>query len=115
GVVRVGRLPRETRAGMVLGTLGYMAPEQARGTASIDARADVFSLGCVLFECLAGAPLFVGDDALALLAKIVIEDVPRIGERRADVPPALDDLLARMLQKDAALRPRDGAAVAAEL
>jgi tetratricopeptide (TPR) repeat protein len=115
GVVRVGRLPRETRAGMVLGTLGYMAPEQARGTASIDARADVFSLGCVLFECLAGAPLFVGDDALALLAKVVIEEVPRAGERRADVPPALDDLLARMLQKDAALRPRDGAAVAAEL
>jgi tetratricopeptide (TPR) repeat protein len=115
GIVRVGRLPRDTRAGMVLGTLGYMAPEQARGAAAIDARADVFALGCVLLECLTGKPVFSGDDLMSLLAKIVIDDVPRASSLRARVPDALDDLVARMTAKDPALRPPDGAAVAAEL
>jgi ATP/maltotriose-dependent transcriptional regulator MalT len=115
GIVRIGRLPRDTRAGMVLGTLGYMAPEQAQSAATIDARADVFALGCVLLECLGGAPVFAADDLLGLLAKIVLDEVPRAATRREGVPDALDDLLARMVQKDPALRPRDGAVVAAEL
>jgi serine/threonine protein kinase/tetratricopeptide (TPR) repeat protein len=115
GIVKIGDLPRDTRTGMVVGTLGYMAPEQARGMTVIDARADVFALGCVLYECLTGTPAFASEDLMALLVKIVIDEVPRVAERCADVPEVLDDLVARMLAKDPARRPHDGQAVAAEL
>src|SRR4029453_17660658 len=81
----------------------------------IDARADVFALGCVFFECLAGAPAFKGDHFMAILAKILVADVPRLREIIVNVPPALDALCARMLAKDPDDRPRDGAAVAAAL
>jgi serine/threonine protein kinase len=57
-----------TGANLVLGTVGYMAPEQALAGSTIDVRVDGFALGCVLFECLAGQPLFVGENALGLLA-----------------------------------------------
>ncbi|WP_438014061.1 protein kinase [Sorangium sp. So ce315] len=104
-----------TAPGAILGTPGYMAPEQARGESSVDARADVFALGCVLFGCVAGRPPFLGDNVLALLMKVVLEEPPRLGELRDGVPAPLERLVARMLAKDAALRPRDGAAVADEL
>jgi eukaryotic-like serine/threonine-protein kinase len=105
----------ESRAGIVVGTLGYMAPEQARGSLDIDARADVFSLGCVLFECLTGQPAFAGDHLMAVLAKILLEDAPRVSEFVIETPRALDDLVARMLCKDPEGRPHDGKAVLAEL
>ncbi len=111
GIARLGA-PAGTRAGVTLGTPGYMAPEQARGERAIDARADVFSLGCVMFECLAGKPAFSGNHAMAILAKILLEDAPRASDLAPGVPAALDDLVARMLSKDPASRPRDGAAVA---
>jgi tetratricopeptide (TPR) repeat protein/predicted Ser/Thr protein kinase len=104
-----------TRTGATIGTPGYMAPEQARGSRDLDARADVFSLGCVLFECLAGHPPFVGDTSMAVLAKILLEEAPRISSVRDDLPQELDDLLARMLSKDPAGRPRDGMIIAAAL
>ncbi len=104
-----------TRTGAAIGTPGYMAPEQARGSRDIDARADVFSLGCVMFECLAGRPPFVGDTSMAVLAKILLEDAPRLGKVCTDPPAALQDLVARMLEKDPKLRPRDGSAVGAAL
>ncbi|AGP35895.1 protein kinase domain-containing protein [Sorangium cellulosum] len=104
-----------TSPGAILGTPGYMAPEQARGESAVDARADVFALGCMLFECLAGRPPFLGDSALSLIMKVVLEDPPRLGELRDGIPEPLDRLIARMLSKPAAERPRDGAAVAEEL
>ncbi|WP_437720726.1 protein kinase domain-containing protein [Sorangium sp. So ce861] len=104
-----------TSPGAVLGTPGYMAPEQARGDSVVDARADVFALGCVLFQCLAGRPPFLGNSALALLMKVVLEEPPRLGELRDGIPEQLERLVARMLAKAAGERPRDGAAVAAEL
>jgi tetratricopeptide (TPR) repeat protein/predicted Ser/Thr protein kinase len=116
GVARVAGASRAmTGSGAVLGTPGYMAPEQARGERTIDARADVFALGCVLFECLTGRPAFVGEHVMALLAKILFEDAPRARDVRAEVPPALDALVARMVAKDPAMRLRDGAAALAEL
>lgn len=75
-----------TGAGLLLGTPGYMAPEQARGDRDIDGRADVFALGCVLFECLTGRPAFVGDHPMAILAKILFEEAPRVSELRAEHP-----------------------------
>ncbi|MCW5809021.1 MAG: protein kinase, partial [Deltaproteobacteria bacterium] len=104
-----------TAAGAILGTPGYMAPEQARGVRGVDARADVFALGCVLFECLTGVPAFSGDHLLAILAKILLDESPRVSELRPETPAALDDLIAAMLAKEPAHRPGDGDAVAAEL
>ncbi len=100
-----------TRTGMVVGTVGYMSPEQARGGGSVDARTDVFALGCVLFESLTGRPAFSGANAVAVLAKVLLEDAPRTRHFEPSVPPAFDELVARMLAKDPTLRPRDAGAV----
>jgi len=104
-----------TRTGAPVGTPRYMAPEQARGSRDVDVRADVFALGCVLFECLAGRPAFSGANQGAVLAKILLEDAPRLSSVRVDLPAALEQLLARMLAKQRDDRPSDGHAVAAEL
>ncbi len=88
-----------TLSGVVMGTPAYMAPEQARGAPDVDARADIFSLGCVLYECLAGRPPFEGRHAMAVLAKILFEEAPALRGLRPDVPPALEALVARMLAK----------------
>jgi len=106
---------RLTHSGTTIGTPAYMAPEQARGERSVGPPADVFSLGCVLFECLTGRPAFTGEHVIAVLAKILLEEAPRASDLRPDVPPALDDLVARMLAKEGAARPADGGALAREL
>ena len=115
GVARFGGVTGSTQSGTILGTLGYMAPEQARSGQALDSRADVFALGCVLFECLAGVPAFAGAHLMALLAKILFEEAPRVSDLRPEVSDRVDALLARMLAKDPEDRPRDGAAVAAEI
>src|SRR5678816_4549583 len=98
-----------TQTGMMIGTPGYMAPEQARASGQIDARADVFALGCVLFQCLTGVPPFDGDSTAAILARILFEAAPRVSELWSDVPATVDALVAQMLAKEPALRPSDGA------
>ncbi|AUX23190.1 protein kinase [Sorangium cellulosum] len=116
GIARVsGVEQRLTATGAMLGTPGYMAPEQARGEPNVDARADVFSLGCVLFKCLTGRAPFLGLDPLSVALKIVLEEPPRLRELRPELPAAVDALIARMLAKLPDRRPRDGDAVAAEL
>jgi eukaryotic-like serine/threonine-protein kinase len=112
GVARVPRATRTHPGGMV-GTPGYMAPEQARGEEDVDARADVFALGCVVFECLTGRRAFDAEHVMAVLAKILIDDVPRVSLVLPDVPSDLDDLVRRMVAKDPAERPRDAAEIAA--
>ncbi|WP_438001037.1 protein kinase [Sorangium sp. So ce185] len=115
GIAHLGDVTRLTRTGAILGTPGYMAPEQAGGAGALDARADVFALGCVLYECLTGTPAFAGERLMAVLAKICCEEPPRLAALRSGVPRALDALVARMLAKQPDRRPRDGASVAAEL
>jgi tetratricopeptide (TPR) repeat protein len=114
GVAHLGGGPRATASGTIVGTPGYMSPEQARGLARITPAADVFGLGCVLFETLTGQPAFAGGHVMALLAKLIFEDAPRVAHRLAEVPSALDALVARMLAKDPAKRP-PARAVAATL
>jgi len=104
-----------TQTGTMIGTLGYMAPEQARSGGVIDARVDVFALGCVLFQCLTGAPPFEGDDAASILAKLLFGEAPRVSALWAEVPADLDALVAQMLAKDPALRPDDGASLVVAL
>src|SRR5579872_6703147 len=65
-----------TVTGATLGTPSYMAPEQARGARELDGRADVFALGCVLYECVSGRRPFEGRHVLALLAKVALWEPP---------------------------------------
>ncbi|HWO26538.1 MAG TPA: protein kinase [Kofleriaceae bacterium] len=115
GIAHLEGATRVTRTGSILGTLGYMAPEQARSVGAIDARADVFSLGCVLFECLTGVPTFQAEHPMALLMKLLFAEPPRLADVLPDVPAVLDALLARMLAREPAERPPHGSAVAEEL
>jgi len=116
GIARLTRGARKlTATGSVVGTPGYMAPELVRGERDITPRADVFSLGCVMFQCLTGRPVFEADDATALLAKILLQDAPRAREIVPTLPPALDAVVARMLAKDPGRRLADAQAVIAEL
>jgi eukaryotic-like serine/threonine-protein kinase len=104
-----------TATGLPIGTPAYMAPEQARADRDIDARADLFSLGAVLFECLTGRPAFAGDHLMAMLAKVVFEDVPRVRSIVPGVPAAVDALVDRLLAKDPNTRPADAGQLLAEL
>ncbi len=115
GIARLDASAPVTRAGMIVGTPGYTAPEQARGDGAIDARADIFGLGCLLYRCLAGVVAFPGETAVAVLAKILFDEVPAISESVPDVPQDLDELVARMLAKSPNARPRSAEEVAAEL
>jgi serine/threonine protein kinase/tetratricopeptide (TPR) repeat protein len=100
-----------TRTGMLIGTPGYMAPEQARGEVDLTPAADVFSLGCVLFECLTGQPPFAAQHAVAMLAKVLFDVPPRLRSVRPEMPASIEALLGRMLAKDKAERLPDARSV----
>jgi tetratricopeptide (TPR) repeat protein/predicted Ser/Thr protein kinase len=110
GIARSNVGPRLTKHGEALGTPAYMAPEQAKG-AGVTSAADVFSLGCVLFECLSGKPPFWADHPLAVMAKILLEDAPKLADRAPSAPAALAQLIDDMLAKEPDSRPPDGSAV----
>jgi hypothetical protein len=105
GIAHADRADKLTATGEMLGTPGYMAPEQARGEGLVDARTDVYALGCVLFRSLAGRAVFEAPDALAVLLKVTTEPAPRLSSLRRDVPAALDELCASMLEKEPSRRP----------
>jgi tetratricopeptide (TPR) repeat protein len=114
GIARREGVRAATGTGVVMGTPGYMAPEQVRGDRGIDGRVDIFAVGCVLFECLTGHPAFDGATPLAILARILMDDAPRASTLRPALPPALDDLVARMVARNREARFADvGAALAA--
>jgi eukaryotic-like serine/threonine-protein kinase len=113
GLAKARSYPRVTKTGALVGTPGYMAPEQVRAAPDVGPLADVFALGCVLFECLTGRPAFAGESDEALLAQILIEEPPLVRELRFEVPAALEGLVVQMLSKQAAERP-DCAQVARE-
>ncbi len=88
-----------TRTGFVAGTPLYMAPEQARGD-DVDARADLFSLGSVMYEALSGRPPFDGNTPMAVLRRVADEAHPRLTRLNATVPLWLEDIIDELLEKD---------------
>jgi eukaryotic-like serine/threonine-protein kinase len=93
-----------TRSGIVVGSLGFMSPEQARGTA-MDARTDLFSLGCVLYRLCTGVQAFDGTSTMAVLTALATETPQPAGELNPDLPPALSKLVMKLLAKDPKDRP----------
>jgi serine/threonine protein kinase/Tol biopolymer transport system component len=99
-----GSIPTEmTRAGMILGTLAYMSPEQAAGQ-MVDARCDVFAFGSVLYELFAGRRAFEGDSNISLLHAIQHSPPRPLGEIRPDMPVELRNVVEKALEKDPADR-----------
>jgi eukaryotic-like serine/threonine-protein kinase len=93
-----GALRRVTDAGMVLGTPAYMSPEQASGEPELDGRTDIYSLGCVLYEMLAGAPPFTGATPQAVIAQRFTAAPPPLRARRNEVPAGLESVVMRALE-----------------
>ena len=102
---------RLTETGLSLGTPHYMSPEQATGDRDIDARSDIYGLGCVLYEMLAGEPPHLGNTAQAVVAKILTDDPEPVRKRRKTVPLHVDAVVQKALAK----LPADRFASAAEL
>jgi len=101
---------RMTETGMSLGTPFYMSPEQATGERSLDARTDIYALGCVLYEMLTGQPPFTGPTAQAVVAKVMTDEPTPVGRLRKTTPVHLEDAVITALQK----LPADRFASAAE-
>ena len=91
--------PSITTPGVILGTVGYMSPEQSQGK-EIDHRSDIFSFGCILFEAVTGRKTFEGTDAIDTLNKIIREPVAPISDFRTDLPNDLQRIVRRCLVKD---------------
>ncbi|MBX7196883.1 MAG: protein kinase, partial [Sandaracinaceae bacterium] len=115
GIARVVGGEALTRPGAAVGTPAWMSPEQARGLGEVDARSDVFSLGALLFTCLTGRPPFDAEHAIAMVAKVLLGEAPRLLELRSDLPSELDALVASMLARDPDQRPGSGAEVELKL
>jgi serine/threonine-protein kinase len=90
---------RLTETGLSLGTPHYMSPEQAMGDRELDARSDIYSLGAVLYELLAGDPPYTGSTAQAIVAKVITEKAPPVTALRETVPPHVAAALAKALSK----------------
>ena len=101
---------RLTESGLAVGTPTYMSPEQASGEQDIDARSDIYSLGCLLYEMLAGSPPYMGANAQAILARKVSDPVPGLRVVRDTVPVAIENVITRALAK----APADRFATAAQ-
>ena len=98
-----------TELGVAIGTPHYMSPEQALAETAVDGRSDIYSLGCVGFEMLAGRPPFEGSSINALVARIVSSSVPSIREMQPHVPSSIEAVISKSLAKDPAERWQTGA------
>jgi serine/threonine-protein kinase len=91
---------RITRPGMAMGTPAYMSPEQAEGDGSIDGRADVYALGALIFEILAGRPPFRGASLMETMMQVVSEKSPSLREHEPKIDPRLEAICMKCLEKD---------------
>jgi len=104
-----------SKTGMTLGSPAYMSPEQAAGSPELDGRSDLYSLGCVLYEMLAGEPPFTGRTTQVILARHAADPVPSLRTVCPSVPPAIEHAILRALAKSPAQRFRTALEFAAAL
>src|SRR5258708_5622980 len=95
---------RLTQLGKVVGTVDYVAPEQAQNARTADIRADIYSLGCTLFYLLTGTAPFRGNDAVERISARVLGDAPAVCKTRPEVSPALESVLGKMMARNPAER-----------
>src|SRR5437762_8980921 len=88
-----------TETGIAIGTPGYMSPEQATESERLDGRSDIYSLGCVLYEMLAGEPPYTGANVRNVIAKQLTDPVPSVRRLRDTVPPTIDAAISKSLAK----------------
>jgi hypothetical protein len=116
GIAKTADKAIRTRTGMIMGKLQYMSPEQARGdNKMVDARSDIFSAGCVLFEILTDGQLFRGATGEEVLRQVIEAPIPPPSRQNPEVPPELDEIVLRCLDRDPERRYPDGWALAREL
>ncbi|HAF22790.1 MAG TPA: hypothetical protein DCK93_07720, partial [Blastocatellia bacterium] len=109
-------MPQHSTPGAIMGTVGYMSPEQAQGkTNEIDQRSDIFSFGCILFEAVTGQKPFEGESVIKSLHMVVYEPVPPLADLNPSAPPELQRIVRRCLAKDPEERYQSIKEVAIEL
>jgi eukaryotic-like serine/threonine-protein kinase len=89
-----------TQTGQLFGTPAYMAPEQCRGAGRVDHRADLYAVGCILYEMVCGRPPFIGEGGGEVLAAQIYEEPPTVRELAPHIPEALEAVIMRLLEKD---------------
>jgi serine/threonine-protein kinase len=104
-----------TEGSTLIGTIRYMAPEQLADAGSVGPRADIYALGAILYQCFTGLPPHAASERKTLMSDVMHREIPRAGELCPGLPPAIDDLLMRMLSRNPKRRPRDAAEVLREL
>jgi serine/threonine-protein kinase len=110
-----GSHPSLTKSGFMIGSPAYMSPEQIRNAKSVDARADVWALGVILYELLSGTPPFAGETLGEVLAKVIADPPLPLRDARPEVPEGLAQLIGRCLERDPARRVQSVAELAAAL
>jgi hypothetical protein len=110
GLAVAVELSRLTQSGMMVGTVAYMPPEQAMG-GKVTAKADLYSLGAMLYEMVTGRPPFVGDDSVSIIGQHINTPPVSPAWHRADLPPALETLIMQLLEKDPQKRPESATVV----
>jgi serine/threonine protein kinase len=106
---------RLTQLGHIVGTVDYIAPEQAENARTADTRSDIYSLGCTLFFLLTGRPAFRGDNLVEKVTARMGDEPPSVRAERSDVPASLDRVLAKMMARDPDYRYQTPAEVVAAL
>jgi TolB-like protein/tetratricopeptide (TPR) repeat protein len=104
-----------TKTGLAVGTPQYMSPEQATGSSGVDGRADVYAMGSVLYEMLAGEPPFTGPTPQAIITRSLTESVRSLSASRVGLPPLLDVIVAKALARNPADRYQSATAMAEAL
>ncbi|HKV57999.1 MAG TPA: serine/threonine-protein kinase, partial [Ktedonobacteraceae bacterium] len=114
GIVRLSAMPALTTVGNFLGTAEYASPEQASGS-ELDARSDIYALGCILFELLTGHVPFSGSNPFAILSKHISDPVPSIKNMRPDLSPAIEFVVKKALAKNPQDRYQNATEMTADL
>ncbi len=100
GIAKAAARATGTQAGMIKGKASYLSPEQVLGKQAVDGRADIFALGAVLWEAVVGKKLFTGDSDFEIMNKITSEPIPKPSSRNAAIPPEIDTVVMKCLERD---------------